>query len=123
MSTGAVPVGAGHRDTAGPENVALRAPARKETGPKVRNPMLPVPGGLVDAAWVAAFLCLPKSTVYDWAESGRLPCIHAGGDRDKPGRLLRFNPEKIIALRIKWEKDSQLDRGSVPVEDWHDDQR
>ena len=46
----------------------------------VPNPIAAVPaaGNLVDAKVVATALSLPVSCVYEYAKSGRIPCVRAG---------------------------------------------
>jgi excisionase family DNA binding protein len=60
------------------------------------------PGGLVDASWVASYLAVKRSTVFDWAESGRLPCIRLG-------RRLRFRVAAVEAW-IKANESPELGR-------------
>jgi excisionase family DNA binding protein len=45
---------------------------------------------LVDAAWVADFLGVPKSWVRDATRDGRLPCVPLG-------RYRRYDPQDVRA--------------------------
>ncbi|MBK7252047.1 MAG: excisionase family DNA-binding protein [Gammaproteobacteria bacterium] len=54
----------------------------------------PAPPGLVDAGTLARVLALPKSTVYELAKGGRIPCVRAG-------KHVRFDVDAVTnCLRI-----------------------
>lgn len=62
---------------------------------------------LCDAKWVAVRLNTTLSTVYDWAESGELPCIRRGKG------WLRFRPSAIEEWINNHEVSRRLDVGRI----------
>jgi len=75
---------------------------------KIINSVVPGPGtgeSLVDAKWVAVRMSMTLSTVYDWVESGELPCIRRGKG------WLRFRPSAIEEWINNHEVKPRLDVG------------